>query len=465
MARYDLTIIGAGPGGYVAAIRAAQLGLKTALIEKDRVGGLCLNWGCVPSKALLWNAEVLHLFQRADEFGVTARGLSFDLGKAVDRSRQVVERTVKGVEFLLKRNKVDLISGAGRLHSPHEVEVAPDAQSVEADHVIVATGAHARSIPGVEIDGKVVITSREALELREVPESVAIVGGGPVGVEFAYLFRAYGSQVTIIEMLDRLLPAEDEEISQRLEHALDQQGIRSLTSARVQGVQIGEGGAAIQVSVNGREEEARASRVLMGVGMAASTEALGLDALGIALEKGFVQIDERMQTSVPGVYAIGDVTGKLMLAHVASAQGVAAVEGITGLEPPTLDYVKMPRATFCQPQVASIGLTEAQARERGYFVKIGRFPFRANAKAVALGQIEGVVKLVVDADQGDLLGCHMVGPDVTELLAEASLGTLMETTAREVGLTVHAHPTLSEAFKEAALGAYGQAIHFWREER
>ena len=465
MARYDLTIIGAGPGGYVAAIRAAQLGLKTALIEKDRVGGLCLNWGCVPSKALLWNAEVLHLFQRADEFGVTARGLRFDLGKAVDRSRQVVERTVKGVEFLLKRNKVDLISGAGRLQSPHEVEVAPDGQSVEADHVIVATGAHARSIPGVEIDGKVVITSREALELREVPESIAIVGGGPVGVEFAYLFRAYGSQVTIIEMLDRLVPAEDEEISQRLEHALDQQGIRSLTSARVQGVQLAEGGAAIQVSVDGREEEVRASRVLMGVGMAASTEALGLDALGITLEKGYVQIDERMQTSVPGVYAIGDVTGKLMLAHVASAQGVAAVEGIAGLDPPALDYVKMPRATFCQPQVASIGLTEAQARERGYSVKVGRFPFRANAKAVALGQIEGVVKLVVDADQGDLLGCHMVGPDVTELLAEASLGTLMETTAREVGLTVHAHPTLSEAFKEAALGAYGQAIHFWREER
>jgi dihydrolipoamide dehydrogenase len=465
MARYDLTIIGAGPGGYVAAIRAAQLGLKTALIEKDRVGGLCLNWGCVPSKALLWNAEVLHLFQRADEFGVTTRGLRFDLGKAMDRSRQVVERTVKGVEFLLKRNKVDLISGAGRLHSPHEVEVAPDGQSVEADHVIVATGAHPRSIPGVEIDGKVVITSREALELREVPESIAIVGGGPIGVEFAYLFRAYGSQVTIIEMLDRLLPAEDEEISQRLEHALDQQGIRSLTSARVQGVRLAEGGAAIQVSVGGREEEVQASRVLMGVGMAASTEALGLDGLGIALEKGFVQIDERMQTSVPGVYAIGDVTGKLMLAHVASAQGVAAVEGIAGLEPPAVDYVKMPRATFCQPQVASIGLTEAQARERGHSVKIGRYPFRANAKAVALGQIEGVVKLVVDADQGDLLGCHMVGPDVTELLAEASLGTLMETTAREVGLTVHAHPTLSEAFKEAALGAYGQAIHFWREER
>jgi dihydrolipoamide dehydrogenase len=465
MARYDLAIIGAGPGGYVAAIRAAQLGLKTALIEKERVGGLCLNWGCVPSKALLWNAELVHLFQRADEFGISARGLRFDLGKAVDRSRQVVEHTVKGVEFLLKRNKVEVISGAGRLHSPHEIEVSPDGRSVEADHVIVATGAHARSIPGVEIDGKVVITSREALELRDVPESIAIVGGGPVGVEFAYLYRAYGGQVTIIEMLERLVPTEDEEISQRLERAFDQQGIRSLTSARVQSVRLGEGGATIQVSVDGREEEVHASRVLMGVGMAASTESLGLDKVGVALEKGFAQIDERMQTSVPGVYAIGDVTGKLMLAHVASAQGVAAVEGIAGLEPPILDYVKMPRATFCQPQVASIGLTEAQARQRGYSLKIGRFPFRANAKATALAQTEGVVKLVVDADQGDLLGCHMVGPEVTELLAEASLGTLMETTAREVGLTVHAHPTLSEAFKEAALSAYGQAIHFWREER
>jgi dihydrolipoamide dehydrogenase len=465
MAKYDLAIIGAGPGGYVAAIRAAQLGLKTALVEKDRVGGLCLNWGCVPSKALLWNAEVVHLFQRAEEFGVTASGLRFDLGKAVERSRQVVEHTVKGVEFLLKRNKVDVISGAGRLHSPREIELAPDGGSVEADHVIVATGAHARTIPGIDIDGKVVITSREALELREAPESIVIVGGGPVGVEFAYLYRAYGSQVTIVEMLDRLLPTEDEEISQRLGRAFEQQGIRSLTSARVQGVQLGKASAAIQIGVEGREEEVQASRVLMAVGMAASTEALGLDKLGIALDKGFVQIDERMQTSVPGVYAIGDVTGKLMLAHVASAQGVAAVETIAGLDPPALDYVKVPRATFCQPQVASIGLTEAQAREQGRSVKIGRFPFRANAKATALGQTEGVIKLVVDADQDDLLGCHMIGPEVTELLAEASLGTLMEATAREVGLTVHAHPTLSEAFKEAALSAYGQAIHFWREER
>jgi dihydrolipoamide dehydrogenase len=473
MSKYDLAIIGAGPGGYVAAIRAAQLGLKTALIEKERVGGLCLNWGCVPSKALLWNAEVVHLFRRADEFGVTARGLRFDLGKAVDRSRQVVERTVKGVEFLLKRNKVDLISGAGRLHSPSEVEVVPDGRSAEAGHVIIATGAHPRSIPGVEIDGEVIITSRQALELKEAPESIAIVGGGPVGVEFAYLYRAYGSQVTIIEMLDRLLPTEDEEISHRLERAFDQQGIRSLTSARVQGVRLAKGGATVQVSVGGREEEVRASRVLMAVGMAASTEGLGLDELGIALEKGFIQIDDRMQTSVPGVYAIGDVTGKLMLAHVASAQGVATVEGIAqtggrlpaGLEPAALDYVKMPRATFCQPQVASIGLTEAQAREQGYSVRIGRFPFRANAKAAALGLTEGVVKLVVDADQGDLLGCHMIGPEVTELLGEASLGALMESTARELGLTVHAHPTLSEAIKEAALGAYGEAIHFWREER
>jgi dihydrolipoamide dehydrogenase len=479
MAKYDLAIIGAGPGGYVAAIRAAQLGLKTALIEKERVGGLCLNWGCVPSKALLWNAEVIHLFQRAEEFGITTSGLRFDLAKGVERSRQVVERTVKGVEFLLKRNKVDVISGAGRLHSPREIEVSPaspaslsgrqaggpDGGSVEADHVIVATGAHARSIPGVDIDGKVVITSREALELKKAPESIVIVGGGPVGVEFAYLYRAYGSQVTIVEMLDRLLPAEDEEISQRLERAFEQQGIRSLTSARVLGVKVGKGGAAVQVSAGSGEEELSAGRVLMAVGMAASTEALGLDKLGLALEKGFVQIDERMQSSVPGIYAIGDVTGKLMLAHVASAQGVAAVEGIAGQEPAPLDYVKMPRATFCQPQVASIGLTEAQAREQGRSVKIGRFPFRANAKATALGQTEGVIKVVVDADGGDLLGCHMVGPDVTELLAEASLGTLMEVTAREVGLTVHAHPTLSESFKEAALGAYGQAIHFWREER
>lgn len=465
MPRYDLAIIGAGPGGYVAAIRAAQLGLKTALIEKDRIGGLCLNWGCVPSKALLWNAEVVHLFGRADEFGVTARDLRFDFGKAVDRSRQVVERTVKGVEFLLKRNKVDVISGTGRLHSPHEVAVDPDGRSVEADHVLVATGGRPRSLPGLEIDGRVVITSREALELKEAPESIAIVGGGPVGVEFAYLYRTYGAEVTVIEMLDRLVPTEDEEISRRLERAFDQQGIRSLTSARVEGVNLTEDGATVQVGVSGGEEEVRASRVLVAIGMAPDTENLGLDRLGVALDKGFVQIDEGMRTSVPGVYAVGDVTGKLMLAHVASAQGIAVVEGIAGIRSPALDYVKIPRATYCQPQVASIGLTETQARERGHSVKAGRFPFRANAKAAALGLSEGVVKLVVDADQGDLLGCHMIGPEVTELLAEASLAFFAGATARDVGLAVHAHPTLSEAFREAALGAYGEAIHVWREGR
>jgi len=293
-----------------------------------------------------------------------------------------------------------------------------------------------------------------------------IVGGGPVGCEFAYLWRAYGGEVTVVEMLDRLLPTEDEEISRRLEMALRQQGIRSMTGARVEGVEVANGKAAVRVSAaNGKEEELPADKVLVGIGMAAATEGLGLEAAGVKLDHGFVAIDERMRTNVPGVYAVGDVTGKLLLAHVATAQGVACVEAIAGQEPPVLDYVNMPRATFCQPQVASLGLTEAQAREQGRQVKVGRFPFRANPKAMAMGVSEGLVKLVVDADYGDIVGYHVIGPDAAELLTEGSLGRTMEASARELGFTVHIHPTLSEAMKEAALAVEGEAIHFWREER
>lgn len=461
MAKYDLVIIGGGPGGYVAAIRAAQLGLRTAVVEKERVGGLCLNWGCIPSKALIFSAELVHLFRRSEEFGISHDKLRVDLGRAVDRSREVAERMVKGVEFLLKKNRVKVIAGSGRLKGRGEVAVEPGGEVLEAEHIIVASGGVARSLPGVEIDGRTVMTSREALGLREIPASIAIVGGGPIGVEFAYLYRSYGAQVTIIEMLDHLLPLEDRDVSRQLERAFRGQGISCLTKAQVKDLRSAHGKARLAVTVDDREQEVEAEKVLIAVGMAANSGGLGLGELGVELEMGFVKVDGWMRTSVPSVYAVGDVTGKLMLAHVASTQGVVAVEGIAGLEPPEPDYARMPRCTYCQPQVSSCGLTEAQARERGHQVRVGRFPFRANGMAAAIGASDGFVKLVTDGEQGEILGCHIIGPEATELIAEAVLA--IGSRAGELGGTVHAHPTLSESLKEAALAAQGRGIHFWSE--
>ena len=461
MAKYDVAIIGGGPGGYVAAIRAVQLGLKPALIEEDRVGGLCLNWGCIPSKALLWNAELVHLFRGAPEFGITYDALHFDMAKAIDRSRLVVERMVGGVEFLLKKNAVTVVRGRGRLIGQHEVGVQPSGDVIEAEHLIVATGGITRTLPGIEIDGRTVMTSREALELRETPPSLVIVGGGPVGVELAYFYRAYGSEVTIIEMLAHLLPQEDEEISRRLERAFKQQGITFRTGAKVASFAKSNAGATVTVDTGGQEEQLSVDKVLIAVGMVGKTDGLGLEKVGVEVESGFVRIDERMRTSIPGIFAIGDVTGKLMLAHVASAQGVTAVEQIAGREPRPLDYERMPRCTYCQPQVASLGLTEAQARERGIDVKVGTFPYQANGKATALGRTEGLVKLVADGETGEMLGYHIIGQDATELLAAASLGSVLQATSRDVGRAVYAHPTLSEVLKEAALAVDRQAIHFW----
>ena len=463
MAEYDVAIIGGGPGGYVAAIRAAQLGLKAALIEKERVGGVCLNWGCIPSKALLYNAELVRLFRRSQEFGISHDNLRVDFAAAVDRSRQVVERMVSGVEFLLQKNKVDVVSGAGTLKSKSEVAVEPEGRVVEADNVIIASGGFARTLPDVQIDGSTVITSREALELREVPESVAIVGGGPIGVEFAYVYSSYGARVTIIEMLDHLLPLEDEDVSRQLERSFKQQGIGYMTRATLRELHVVDGKAQLVVSSGGRDQELTAGKALIAIGFGGNSDGLGLDVAGVATERGFVQVDDRMNTSVDGVYAIGDVTGKLMLAHVASDQGVIAVEGIAGLDPAKPDYAKMPRCTYCRPQVASCGLTEKQAREQGYQVKTGRFPFRANGKAMASADTDGFVKVVAESDYGQVLGVHIVGPEATDLIAEAALALGMESTVGDVSRTVHAHPTLSEAVKEAALAAEGKAIHFWSE--
>lgn len=459
MPDYDVVVVGAGPGGYVAAIRAAQLGLKTAIVEKDEVGGICLNWGCIPSKALIRNAELLTLFKHAQEFGITVDNVRADFGKAVDRSRQVVKRLTSGVEFLLRKNRVTTINGEAALQGAGHVVVKGSGQVLDTKNIILATGARARPLPMLPLDGKTVITSREALELKELPTSVVIVGGGATGVEFAYLYNAYGVAVTIVELLSHLLPNEDGEVSQTLERSFKKQGITFHTGAKVTGLSRQSSQLTVHMETPKGKVDLPCQRVLVAVGAQGNIEELGLQEAGVAAEKGFIPIDAHMRTSAQGVYAIGDVTGKLLLAHVASAQGVAAAEFIAGRETRPLDYKQMPKAVYCNPQVTSWGLTEEAARAAGNKVKVGRFPFSANGKALALGEAEGFVKVVVDETYGELLGAHLIGPEVTELLAEVSLARLLEGTATELGGLVHAHPSLSEAVKEAALAALGEAIH------
>ena len=460
MADFDVVVIGAGPGGYVAAIRAAQLGMSTAVIEDDNVGGVCLNWGCIPSKALLRNAEVLDLVRHAHEFGISVGDVSFDYGKAIDRSRQVVRRLTGGVRLLLRKNGVEHISGRGALRSANTVAIDAAGRAITADNIIVATGARARHIPSIPVDGETVLTSREAIVLREVPERVVIVGGGAIGVEFADIYHSYGSEVTIVEMLPRLVPLEDEEISQQLERVFSRRGIGYKTGAMVGSVVVSNGVASVSVvDADGGESVIECDKVLVAIGVQGNVEGVGLEAAGVRTERGFIPVDSEMRTNVPGVYAIGDVTGMLPLAHVASAQGVAAAEAIAGLNPMPLDYTLMPRATYCRPQIASFGLTEKQAADAGHSFKVGRFPMAASGKALAMGEANGMVKLVVDTDVGELLGAHMIGPEATELLGEVGLSRLLEGTTTELGWLVHPHPTISETIKEAALAVDGEAIH------
>ena len=456
---YDVVVLGGGPGGYVAAIRAAQLGMRVALVEKAELGGLCLNWGCIPSKALIFNAEVLDLFHRADEWGIAVQGVQADLEKAVQRSRRVVDRMVKGVAFLMRKNKIDVFRGEGVLRSPTVVEVRPEGQALNTKNVILATGARPRALPALPIDGETVIGSYEALQLGKVPESVVVVGAGPVGLEFAYVWSTYGAKVTVVEALPRVLPQEDEEISTALERALTKHGISFVTGAPVEGLERGEGGATVRLRKDGAEQSLRAEKVLVSIGVQGNSDGIGLEEAGVRVERSWVPVDERMQTNVPGVFAVGDLTGELPLAHVASAQGVSAAEHIAGRTPPPLDYAKMPRATYCRPEVGSLGLTEAQAREKGYDVRTGSFPFRPNGRALAMGEPDGFIKVVADGKTGEIVGIHMLGVGVSELLGEASLARTLEATPGEFGFAVHAHPTLSEVLKEAALAVRGEAIH------
>ena len=462
---FDVTVLGGGPGGYHAAIRTAQLGLKTAIIEKDDgsgiagLGGVCLNWGCIPSKSLLKNAELVNQIKDSEKWGISFDNVSFDFSKAITRSRDVSKQLTQGIEYLIKKNKIQLFKDEGLLESSTEISLKSSGEKISSKNIILATGARPRSLPNLEIDGKGIITSREALELKSLPKAIGIIGAGAIGVEFAYLFNAYGVEVTIFEAQDHLVPNEDESISQELEKIFKGQGIKFELSAKVLNTKVSDGGMEIEYEINGEQKNYSAEKILMAVGVQANTDNLGLEKIGIELDRGFVKINDSMQTSSPNVFAVGDMTGKLMLAHVAFTQGVIAAETISGIECAPINYSDMPRCTYCQPQIASIGLTEKQAKEEGYDIKVSQFPFMAVGKAIAVGDSEGFVKMIADKESGELLGAHMIGPEVTEMIAEVGLLKYLEGTDMEIAELTHAHPTLSEAVKEAALSLNNGAIH------
>jgi dihydrolipoamide dehydrogenase len=454
--KFDVVVVGSGPGGYVAAIRAAQLGLSVAAVEDDRPGGVCLNWGCIPTKALLRNAEVVHLIQNAERFGVKVDNVRPDYAEAVKRSRGVADRMAKGVEFLFRKNKITLVSGTGTLTSKTTIEVKGSApETLEAGAIILATGSQPKSLPGVSIDEKVVISSNGAVRNETRPASIVVIGAGAVGMEFADVYAAYGTQVTVLEALERVLPVEDAEASALVARLFGRRGITLKTGVKVSAVKPGGPGAIVETS-EGRLE---AEQVLMAVGRGARTAGIGLEAVGVQLERGFVKVSPTMETSVKGIYAVGDMAGPPLLAHKAMAEGVMAAEAIAGRHPHPIDYNNVPSCTYCRPQVASIGLSEARAKENGREVMVGKFPFTASGKAVALGETDGFVKVVADKASGEILGVHIVGPEATEIIHEFAVGRTLEATVEEIMHTIHAHPTLSEAALEATLAALGQAIH------
>ena len=459
---FDITIVGGGPGGYTAAIRAAQVGLRTAIVERERLGGICLNWGCIPTKALLKNAELLNAFRKADEWGISYENLRIDFTKIIRRSRGIADKISKGVEFLMKKNKITSIAGHARLPGKGKVEVSSTGRQTHilaSKHIVLATGSRPRSIPGIEIDRKRIITSSEAMSLTQQPESMIIIGAGAIGVEFAYFYNSLGTKVTLVEMMDGILPVEDREITKLMESSLKKQGIEILTGTKVEGAKSNADHVAVAVSSPSGKRDLKASLALVAVGVQGNVEDLGLEAAGVAVERGHIKVDVDYKTNVGGVYAVGDVIGPPWLAHVASAEGIHCVEAIAGMKPEPLDYLSIPGCTYCQPQVASVGLTEERARAEGYELRIGRCPFRPLGKAVAAGETEGMVKLIFDAKYGELLGAHIMGSEATEMIAELAMAKRLETTGRGIFHTVHAHPTLSEAVMEAAAAAYGEAIN------
>jgi len=464
MSDYDVVVIGAGPAGYVCAIRAAQLGLKTAIIDKQWLGGVCLNVGCIPSKALLKNADVAHtLRERGKEFGFTFENLTLDYSAAVKRSRQVSSRITKGVGFLMKKNNIDVHMGAAKLTARDTVSITGEngeSKQLTAKNIVVATGASATVPRGWTVDGEKVVTYLEAILQEKLPSSVIVIGSGAIGVEFSTVWNSYGADVTIVEMLPRLVPLEDEEISAELEKALKRRRMKVLTNHKVEAIETDAAGVRVKVSSDSGEKTLEAEQALVAIGFTPNSRNLGLEEVGVQIsDRGMIEIDEHMATNIPGIWSIGDVTGKLMLAHVGSAMGIICAENIAGVESYTLDYEMMPRATYCQPQIASFGITEAQAKERGYEVNVARFPFQVSGKALGLGETAGWVKLLTDSKYGEILGAHLIGPEVTELLPELTIAQMMELTAAEIARNVHAHPTLSEVLMDVAHLAEGHGIN------
>jgi dihydrolipoamide dehydrogenase len=463
--KYDIAVLGGGPGGYVAAIRAAQLGFKTVVIDKDNLGGVCLNWGCIPTKSLLKNAEIYDMMKNhASDFGITVSDLSFDFEKIIKRSRDISDRIVKNVEILIKKNKVERIRGFGKFTSKNELEITNDngkpTQKITADHIIVATGARPRSVPAIPIDKKNIITSTEALSLPKLPEELIVIGAGAIGIEFAYFYSVLGTKVTVIEMLDNILPIEDKEVSDLLTKSFKKRGIEIHTGTMVEKAEVENGKVKVTISKGGKREELTAEKVLNAIGVTGNIEDFGLEELGVETFKNQIVVNKSSyQTNVEGIYAIGDVIGPPWLAHVASSEGIHCVEKIKGLNPPDINYDNIPGGTFCHPQVASVGLTEAKAKEAGYDVKIGKFPFMGSGKAFAVGEREGFVKVVIDSKYGEILGAHIIGPDATELIAEFTLAKSLEADAHSIIKTVHTHPTLAETVMEATAQAFGEAIH------
>ncbi len=462
---YDLIVVGSGPGGYVAAIRASQLGLKTAIVERESLGGICLNWGCIPTKALIKSAQVFNYIKHAEDYGITIKDAKHDFKKVISRSRDVANGMSKGISFLMKKNKIDVVMGTGKLVRGKKVEVtAADGktQTLEAKHIILATGGRARALPNLPIDGKKIIGYREAMTLPKQPKSMVVVGAGAIGVEFAYVYSAMGTEVTIVEFMDQgLVPREDKDISKELTRAFKKEGITVRAGTSVEKVDTKGKGCIVTLKdkKSGKTEELTCDVVLSAVGVTPNTENIGLETLGIKTDRGTVVVDEFYRTNVDGIYAIGDILKTQALAHVASAEGITCVEKIVGHHPEPIDYNNIPGCTYCIPEIASVGYTEAGAKEAGYDIKVGKFPFSASGKASAAGAKTGFVKLIFDAKYGELLGGHMIGMNVTEMIAEVVTARQLETTGHEIIKTVHPHPTMSEAVMEAAAAAYDEVIH------
>ncbi|WP_336070950.1 dihydrolipoyl dehydrogenase [Mesoflavibacter sp. CH_XMU1404-2] len=457
MSKYDIIVLGSGPGGYVTAIRASQLGFKTAVVEKESLGGVCLNWGCIPTKALIKSAQVFEYLKHAEDYGLKVKEAEADFDAVIKRSRGVAESMSNGVKFLMKKNKIDVIEGFGKLKPGKKVDV--DGKEYSADHIIVATGARSRELPSLPQDGKKVIGYREAMTLKEQPKKMIVVGSGAIGVEFAYVYNSMGTEVTIVEYMDRIVPVEDADVSKQLEKSFKKNSINIMTSAEVTKVDTSGNGVKATVKTKKGEEVLEADIVLSAVGIKTNIENIGLEDVGIAVDRDKILVNDYYQTNIPGYYAIGDVTPGQALAHVASAEGILCVEKIAGQHVEKLDYGNIPGCTYCSPEVASVGLTEQQAKDKGIDIKVGKFPFSASGKASAGGNKDGFVKVIFDAKYGEWLGCHMIGAGVTDMIAEAVLGRKLETTGHEVLKAVHPHPTMSEAVMEAVADAYDEVIH------